>query len=80
MKYYKVKEHDNLARDPHSKAVVNVDQHAYVRHLQEKKHTEEVRSTSHRVASVESDINMLKDDMTEIKQLLQQVVSQTKVN
>tara|TARA_S200002703_G_C3594564_1_gene182643 strand:+ start:233 stop:475 length:243 start_codon:yes stop_codon:yes gene_type:complete len=80
MKYHKVEKHEGLLRDPHSKAVVNVDQRAYMSHLQEKKRTEEIRATGDRVAGVESDINMLKDEMTEIKQLLLQVVSQTKVN
>jgi predicted ATPase len=80
MKYHKVKQHSELLRDPHSKAVVNTDHKAYMKHLQEKRRAEEIRATGDRVASVESDINMLRNEMTEIKQLLMQVVSQTKVN
>jgi hypothetical protein len=80
MKYHKVKQHEELLRDPHSKAVINTDHRAYMKHLQEKRIAEETRMTSERVASVESDINMLKEDMADIKQLLMQVVSQTKVN
>ena len=80
MSYIKVKDHSQLVRDEHSRAVVNTDQKAYLKHLQEKKRAEEIRATGDRVAGVESDINMLKNEMTEIKQLLLQVVSQTKVN
>ena len=80
MKYHKVKQHEDLLRDPHSKAVVTADHKAYMKHLQDKRLAEEARNANQRVAGVEADINMLKNEMTEIKQLLLQVASQTKVN
>lgn len=75
MEYHIVKDQENLKRDPITGAILETDVQAYQKHIQEKMKIEKITNTSQRVASVESDINMLKDEMTEIKQLLRQLVN-----
>lgn len=65
---HKVKDHDNLRRDPHSKAIINVDKQEYVAYLR-KQHKAE------RLERVESKVYDMQNDIKDIKQMLQQLVS-----
>jgi len=76
MSFDKVKDHDELIRDKHSKAVLTVDRRAYFKHLQEKKIAQESIDNRERITRVENDINIVKDEISEIKQMLLQIVSQ----
>ena len=64
----KVKDHDNLRRDPHSQAIVNVDKQEYVAYLQKQQKAE-------RLEHVESKVYDIQNDIKDIKQMLQQLVS-----
>ncbi len=70
MSYLKVRNHDNLVRDSHSKAVLNTDRAAleeyYVKLRIEKKIRMEQEQTKQRIATLEQ-------DMSEIKDLLKQI-------
>jgi len=65
---YKVKDHDNLRRDPHSKAIVNIDKQEYVAYL--KKHQK-----AQRLEQVENKVYDMQNDIKDIKQMLEQLVS-----
>ena len=64
----KVKDHDHLRRDPHSKAIVNTDKQQYVAYLKKQQKAE-------RLEHVESKVYDLQSDIKDIKQMLQQLVS-----
>lgn len=70
MKYLKVRNHENLVRDSHSKAVLNTDRAAledyYAKLRVEKKQRMEQQLTQQRIATLEQ-------DMSEIKDLLKQI-------
>jgi mevalonate kinase len=76
MAYLKVRNHENLVRDSHSKAVLNTDRAAlddYYKQLKvELKQKAEQEETQRRIASLE-------ENMSEIKSLLQELVSMRKV-
>lgn len=59
--YIKVKGHENLYRDPETGAIVNTDK--------------PVRNTiANRFSTITTDINNLKEDVSEIKRLLRQLI------
>jgi hypothetical protein len=64
----KVTDHENLRRDPHSKAIVNVDKQEYVAYLRK-------QQKAQRLEHVESKVYDLQSDIKDIKQMLQQLVS-----
>jgi len=64
----KVKDHENLIRDPHSKAIVNVDRQRYTAYLRKQQKAE-------RLEHVESKVYDMQNDIKDIKQMLQQLVS-----
>lgn len=59
----KVKDQPSLQRDPHSKAIINVDKNAYNEHLQKK-------LVKEKIASMDNEINTIKQSVNEIKELL----------
>lgn len=63
----KVEGHSDLRKDIFSGAVVNNDRTAYERYLQSKKNFEKMHSTV-------EDINTLKEEMSEIKTLLKELL------
>ena len=68
----KVESHPELARDEYSKAVTNVDNDAY------KKYMRGATIRKERNAALESnteEINSLKEDVLEIKDMLRQLIS-----
>ncbi len=64
----KVKDHDNLRRDPHSQAILNVDKQEYAAYLRKQQKAE-------RLEHVESKVYDMQNDIKDIKQMLQQLVS-----
>ena len=64
----KVKDHENLRRDPHSRAIINVDKQEYVAYLKK-------QQKAQRLEQVESKVYDMQNDIKDIKQMLQQLVS-----
>jgi len=65
--YAKIKDHDNLIKDLSSGAILNIDRTAILRH-------EKIKREAEKEARRESEINNLKSEISEIKQLLQMLV------
>tara|TARA_B100000900_G_scaffold47227_2_gene35067 strand:+ start:12411 stop:12617 length:207 start_codon:yes stop_codon:yes gene_type:complete len=63
MDYIKVEGHDGLVRDKNTGAIINVDDSAI-----------EARRKSKHLGSALDDINMLKNEISEIKSLLRELV------
>ena len=63
MDFVKVKGHDGLVRDKNTGAIINVDDSAI-----------EARRKSKHLGSALDDINMLKNEISEIKSLLRELV------
>jgi len=64
----KVKDHENLRRDPYSKAIVNVDKNEYMAYVGKRKRTERLEYVEHQVFD-------LKNDIKDIKDMLQRLVT-----
>tara|TARA_R110000824_G_scaffold102759_3_gene244552 strand:+ start:2426 stop:2629 length:204 start_codon:yes stop_codon:yes gene_type:complete len=63
----KVKDYPNLVRDPNSKAIINADQSAYREYKQK-------NIVKDRLATMDNEINTIKESVDEIKNLLKQLV------
>ena len=63
MDYIKVSGHDGLVRDQNTGAIINLDDSAI-----------EARRKSKHLGSASEDINMLKNEISEIKSLLRELV------
>lgn len=66
--YVKVKDHNGLVRDMSSKAILSVDTAALEEHRKKKNMMKNVIENSHK-------INRIEDDISEIKQLLAQLIN-----
>lgn len=73
MSYYQVKDHNNLVRDSSSKAILNTDieglKEYYAKRDLAKKQREEKEETKTRLAKLESDMQEIKNLLTEIASL-----------
>jgi hypothetical protein len=70
--YAKVKEHRNLIRDLHSKAILNIDNQALTEHRNKKKIMKKVIDNSQKIEKMEN-------DLSEIKQMLCILIDKKKV-
>jgi len=68
MDYLKVKGHDSLHRDPATGAIVNVNRSEFLKHV-------EARRKRQSMETVVDDINNLKDELSEIKALLRELIN-----
>ena len=66
----KVKDNPSLVRDSSSKAIIANDETSYSNYIQE-------RNFRSQVQHVEADINNLKQELGDIKSMLQQLISNT---
>ena len=73
----KVESHPELARDEYSKAVTNVDNDAYSKYMHGAIVRKERNTT---LMSNTEEINNLKEDMLEIKDMLRQIISKQNGN
>lgn len=64
----KVQDHPDLIRDMRSKAILNVNQNALQEHISKQKMKENIHK-------VQEEVNLIKNDLSEIKKLLSQLVS-----
>ena len=67
----KVESHPELARDEYSKGITNIDNDAYSNYMQGALARKERNAT---LQSNTEEINNLKDDMSEIKVMLRQLI------
>ena len=69
--YVKVEGHNNLVRDTRSNAIINTDKRGYqtYKNLKKAKSSDKIR-----IDQIESDLSTLKDDIGEIKNLLQNLL------
>lgn len=68
----KIKDRDDLVRESHSKALLQVDKDALILHRQRKRMVQEMLNNTER-------LNSLENDMKEIKELLSILVQNNKV-
>ena len=73
----KVESHPELARDEYSKAVTNVDNDAYTKYMRAATARKERNAT---LQSNTEEINNLKEDVSEIKDMLLQIISKQNGN
>lgn len=75
MNYLKVKEHNDLFRDPYTNSIINVNMTEYQQYLTRKSKKEE---ETQKINNLESDISSLKQDLDEIKSLLRDLANGSK--
>ena len=73
----KVEHHPELARDEYSKAVTNIDNDAYTKYMLGATARKERNAT---LESNTEEINNLKEDMSEIKDMLRHLISKQNGN
>lgn len=67
MEYIKVKDKDNLVRDSFSNGIVNTDIESYKDYIQKYK---KIYNDSQRIKDLEKNVDEMKSDLSEIKELL----------
>jgi len=70
----KVKDSNNLVRDPISKAIINTDE---IGLLEYKKKKDEIRKRNELIRKNSEDISELKEDMNYIKEMLKQLLEKS---
>jgi tetrahydromethanopterin S-methyltransferase subunit B len=65
--YIKIKDHENLVKDPQTGAILNTDNNALVRHEMRMREIEKEKRK-------EEEINNLKSELSDIKALLQKLI------
>ena len=73
MRYSKVEGHSNLIRDGATKAILNTNMNEYKNYMTTKKLKD---SEIERVKKLENDVNEIKGDLSEIKNLLKGIIGQ----
>ena len=71
MAYFKVEGHRSIIRDTNSNGLINKDTNAYELHV---RRIREARQSSNDLRSAVRDINNLKQEMSEIKDLILKLV------
>ena len=71
MRFLKVEGHDSLVREVHSRAIINTDKNAYEVYMNR---IEEAKKSNDDLRGALRDINIIKSEMHEIKDLLQKLV------
>lgn len=74
MKYYKVEGHANLIRDDKSKAILNTNESDYENYIRKR---EIKKIEDERISSLENNVNMIKSDLDEIKNLLRSLANES---
>ena len=72
MDYVKVKDHDHLMRNTQSNCIVNTNKAEYEEYLTRRKLK---KSEKNKVENIERDISTLRDEITEIKDMLRSLVN-----
>ena len=72
MNYIKVKDNEHLIRNPNSNCIVNTNKAEYEEYLTRRKLK---KSEKNKVENIERDISTLRNEITEIKDLLRSLVN-----
>ena len=72
MDYVKVKDHDHLMRNTQSNCIVNTNKAEYEEYLTRRKLK---KNEKNKVDNLERDISTLRDEITEIKDMLRSLVN-----
>lgn len=72
MNYSRVNGYDHLLRDESTKSIINTNLSEYENYLKMKSIKD---SEAKRIKDIESDLNSLKDDISEIKMLLRKLTN-----
>lgn len=72
MKHLKVEGHSNLVRDAETKAILNTSMKDYNQYMRLKKIKE---NENKRIEDLENDLNVIKDDLQDIKNLLGELLN-----
>jgi hypothetical protein len=75
MKYLKVEGHSGLLRDPHTNSIINDNMTEYKEYLSRKNMKNE---ESQKIQKIENDLINLKDDISEIKNLLRGIYNESR--
>ena len=71
MNQYKVEGNGDLARDPETNSIINVNSSEYVRYLSQR----DIKSKKNqKVQTIEEDLDKMKDEIQEIKSLLKELL------
>ena len=72
MDYYKVKDHSDLARDPKTGSIINMNSLDYQKYVAQRS----AKNDEHqKTENIEQDLANLKSEINEIKSLLKELVS-----
>ena len=72
MEYYDVEGHGDLARDPRTGSIINVNDHDYAHYVAGR---DAKKAKSEQVENIEEDLANLKSEISEIKSLLKGLVN-----
>jgi hypothetical protein len=72
MNYLKVEGHGSLLRDPKTNSIVNSNVKEYNEYIARRKSKDE---ENQKIQSLEEDLSILKDDISEIKSLLREMLN-----
>ena len=72
MDYVKVKDNEHLSRNTKSNCIINTNKSEYEQYLARKKHKQ---NEENKVDNLERDISTLRDEITEIKDMLRSLVN-----
>lgn len=75
MDYQNVKEHGDLARDPKTNSIVNINTLEYEKYVARR--NAKLENTK-KVETIEDEVEKLKDDISEIKNLLKEFINGNK--
>jgi|TARA_B100000073_G_scaffold241009_1_gene202070 hypothetical protein len=69
---YKVKDHADLLRDPHTGAILNSNSLDHAKYVKRR----EIKNKEHqKVQTIEEEVASMKDDINEIKSLLKELIN-----
>lgn len=66
----KVQDHRGLVRDPYSKAILSIDTSSLYEHRKNKKMLSDLYVNGNKVNELNSQVNLLKDEISEMKNIL----------
>jgi len=75
MEYYEMEGNRDLARDPSTNSILNVNKLEYEHYLAKRKAKSE---KNRKVQNIEDEVAMIKSDMNEIKSLLKELINGNK--
>ena len=72
MEYHGVEGHSNLLRDPNNDAIVNIDILGYEKYIAQR---EAKNKKNQKVQNIEQEVASMKEDISEIKNLLKELLN-----